>query len=283
MTAVTTESRAPLNLRIPAEREQNIAWGIVIGLLGACFVAGLYYAGAEMHWWPLVAAADGHYTLKRWWDSGMGFIHAQSWDLYRHGLRNYLEPALFVMAGKTLMARAKYWGVRVPAWRLLATPVAVVVLAVGMALGAVWLTYFGFPAAWHALFGSYILPGTAWLGKFSVAQLAFGVVIGFVLHPLWAPVGATLQGFAVDRSVDRARLTGRIPLWVTHDVAPPVIRRRFEYLWETDEETAQVGRSRKWLITLLSVAIGVITILGILAKFVFARHIGIPYLYNPNV
>ena len=50
-------------------------------------------------------------SLKNWWDSGMGFIHSGNWGggkyPERHAIRNLGEPAMWTMAGATVLGKAK--------------------------------------------------------------------------------------------------------------------------------------------------------------------------------
>jgi hypothetical protein len=243
-------------------RTQMILWSVVVGAVFAAIVAGGYYALLQTNWHA--------FDLKNWWDSGMGFIHSKSWVLYRHGLRDLGEPAAATMGVMTLLAKPKWWTVRVGAVRLATTPVVLVVLAVALIVGGIWLVDFGLPAAWHGLFGNYHLTGwfTNALGKASFTTLLLGFLIGRVLHRVWAPVGATLQGYAVDRPVDKAKLSDRIPLWVKYPDVPPVIRERFSWTWDHDADVKARRPSRA-----TKILMGVLIVLGVLLAFTgFVAH-----------
>jgi hypothetical protein len=201
-----------------------------------------------------------------------------------------------MMAVKTLLAKRKYWDVRVSTWRLLTAPPAVLVLTLALSTAGIWVLDFGGPAAWHALFGTRVVH-LGILGKFSLGNIVLGVVIGQVLHRFWAPVGATLQGFILERLADRAqspsvfRSGPRVPFWETYPAAPPVVRERFALVWRRNERVIhQVSRSRfttsraarvqRAVLTAVVFFLFFLLVYGVLAKFVIAHGTRIPYI-NP--
>jgi len=202
---------------IRSRAAQMALWTVAAAACGAALVAGLYFNFLEVNWHA--------FDLKTWWDGGMGVFHSASWVLYRHGIRDIGEPALATIAVKTLLAKRRTWGKRAgPAG--VAIRVALVAAAtVGLAAGAIWLIDFGLPqAGWHQ---------PAWMVKVSAEQLILGVVIGQIVHRIWAPAGAAIQGHYIDKAVARSKVTGRIPAWVRRPVAPPQVRERF--VWQRSQ------------------------------------------------
>src|SRR5216684_4171149 len=186
---------------------QMTAWSLAAGFAGACFVAGLYFLLLQVNWHVNIDGVKFQiFNLKPWWD---GLFSAKSWPLYRHGLRDLGEPAAAVMGVMTLLARPKWWGTRLRGWQLALSPLVLAVVATGLILGGIWLLDFGLPNLWHVLFGAYRVTAPAWIAHSSWQTLLLGFLIGRVLHPLWAPAGATLQGYRIDASVNRALVTGR--------------------------------------------------------------------------
>ncbi len=233
---------------------RNIVWGIVIGtLIGASLIAGGYFNFFQVHWFVHIGPLYWRgFSLKLWWDEGMNIFKSKSWILYRHGLRDDGESALSIMIALTVMAKAKYWNKTVGKAQLYLTPPLMVILAGGMIAGAVWLQFFGLPNAWHAAFSAlgdshYRIYDSALASVWALAEtIAFGFVVSHLLRPLWAPVGAHIQGELVDRMVDRwwvhkcadavtVSESGevtidpeklKLPYWVRHH-GPPVLRERF--------------------------------------------------------
>jgi hypothetical protein len=185
--------------------QQYVVWLVIVAVLGSALVAGGYFNLLEVNWHL--------FYLKHWWDGGMGVFHSASWFLYRHGYRNDGEPAVAIMLISSFIASPKYWGRRVGRIRLVVTPFVLVIVAVALITGAIWLQYFGLPNMWHAILGSdrvHLFHPKYW----AIAEtLIFGFLIGRVLHPIWGPVGAHIQGFYVNRSLMRHQ-GGSLPLWV---------------------------------------------------------------------
>lgn len=265
---------------------QMTYWSTAAGLLFAALVAGLYFGILQVHWWLPLPGHPG-FWLKGWWDAGpMWLRHAGNWALYRHGaFRDLAEPAIATMGVLTLNAKPRYWSASVGTVRLVTAPVILLALTFGLGVLGIWLLYFGLPDGWAHAASALGHPGFtldssfAWAGKLSAGQLLAGALIGKVLHRFWAPVGATLQGYPLDRAVDRARATGRIPAWERLPTMIPVVRERFAKMYREDTETAEPGKSRrKVLAAVLTVAV-LLVILGLIGHYwVGVLHHTVPYL-----
>lgn len=278
-TATVPDLKLPLlanGKRIRFRTPQMVVWGVVAAALGSALVAGVYFGVFQVRWhigsWQI-------FYLKPWFDGGLGgMFKSASWVLYRHGERDLLEPAVATMGVKTLLAKPKWWSVRVPAWRLALTPPVLIAIAVALAAGGVWLLDFGLPRVWHAGFGTYHVTAPSFISHSSWQVIVLGILIGLVLHRLWAPCGATIQGAIVDHSVDRHQLGGRIPVWATKPVSPPVIRERW---WYTDAHNAEITQrdpASKALIMVIIVACVLLTLLGLLAQHWIGLGHSVPYL-----
>jgi hypothetical protein len=274
-----------IRLRVP----QMTGWSLAMIFVGPCLIAGGYFAVLQMHWYIHIGSFYWPgWSLKDWWDGkgawsargGMGFIKSRSWVLYRHGaFRDLLEPAAAVMLIKTLLAGPKFWAQRVGKTRLIISPPLLLIIAIGLGCGGVWLLDFGLPQAWRAV-GLHPVHGpvVTLLGNYSVGILLVGAVIGQVLHRFWGPVGATIQGQMIDRSKDHAKLVNRIPLWVKYPLQAPVVRQRFSWLWDTDKETTKRGTIPRWLLVVIAVVVVLLVVLGGIAKFYIAKGNSVPYL-----
>lgn len=271
-------SGEPVRFRLP----QMLAWGIFVGLLGTCFAAGLYYALWEVNWFVHIGPVHFRiFYLKPWWDAGSLWPHwLGHWPVYRHAaFRDLLEPELFIMAIGTLMAKPAHWDDRCPTWRLIISPVILVVLALVLNIAGVWLLDYGLPAS-----------AVSFFARASIGTILLGFIIGhFALRPFWAPVGALLQGNSIDQSVARAKHRDRIPLWETYPLLPPVVRERFAYRWrhwtgmswvsESDSGFRKFAhRSIPYVLSAVSLIILLVTVLGGMAKYGFAHGWHVAYL-----
>jgi hypothetical protein len=285
MTA--TQAAAP-PVRIPVNGKpvrlraaQMLAWSAAAGACGAALVAGLYFLVLQVNWHVHIGSVQFRiFYLKPWFDGGMGIFRSASWVLYRHGERDLLEPAAAVMGVMTLLAKPKWWGVRAGPVRLVTAPLVLLAVAVALAAGGVWLLDFGLPHAWHSALGSYRVTAPGWISHSSWQNFVLGFLIGRVLHRIWAPVGATIQGYQIDKAVDRTRLRhdGRRPLWVRWPLMAPVVRERFAWIMAHDTEVQERDATSKALIAVIAVACFLLTAAGFIAHYWIGAGHTFPYL-----
>ncbi len=247
---------------------QVTAHGTLIGFLGVLLFAGLYVAVIQVPWhiWIHIGGFQwrtGTSPLKHYWDSGMGFIHSKNWVLYRHAIRNDGEPAAFALFATMMAAPPKYWGRKVPAWRLIITPPLLLVATMALIVGGTYAIIHWLPANL----------------SYSALSIALGAVIGFAMRPLWKPIGATLQGFLVDRAIDVSRAKGRDPLWERTPLGPPTMRERYAEMKAADTDTEVRSPANRAFITIFLVLAFLLIVLGGLAKFGFTHGLHIPYIY----
>jgi hypothetical protein len=244
---------------IHLRREQMLLWGVIAAVIGAGFIAGLYFGILQVNW--------GIFWLKPWWD---GLFREAWWPVYRHtAFRDIPEPAVATMGVMTLLAKPKYWAKKVGAVRLFLTPLLVIVLTFALGIGGTWvLNYaFGHPVLqWHA-----------------AGNLILGVLVGHVMHAVWAPVGATIQGSLMEGSADKAAAKHRVPLWVRLPLSPPVIRERFAVMYGkalgvTGNFYEENTVLRRWLIGLMVFVFVVVTVIGLLGHYWAGTGHVIPFL-----
>lgn len=281
---------------------QSTLWSVVAGFIGAGFIAGLYFGLFEVRWYIHIGGFNHQiFYLKTWWDGGMGFIHSANWPLYRHtAFRDIPEPAFATMAITTLLAKKKWWGVRVGTWRILTAPLVIIGLTLALGVLGVWLIDFALPGAWAHAATAFRHPGfkvsAHFLGKLSVPQLLLGFLIGRILHRYWAPVGATLQGYQLDRTVDywqgkveaaqistdeAVRLNNAglhiLPAWVRLPIMPPVIRERFSDMWRKNV-SINIRKSHAGVVMTMTVVVVLVTLLGLLGHYWVGAGHTIPYI-----
>jgi hypothetical protein len=280
---------------IKARGFQLGVWTVIGIILGPALIAGAYYAFWQMHW--TFGFTGISWSLKHWWDLGTFWPRwIGHWVLYRHlAFRDLLEPATATMVVKTFLANSKTWKLRAGPARLILTPPALLAAAIALGSAGVWVLYFGAPDAWHWVFTQlghphYRMeagPLQDFLAHSDWEVLAWGIGMGLVLHWFWAPVGATIQGFYVDRGVDRLQVAAkahrrvRFPLWVVYPIAPVQIRERFSWLWDRNVAVKQRDPVSKGLIWVVTAVVILLTLLGLLARYWFSKGHYMPYL-NPR-
>lgn len=291
---MTVTQTAPTRVRMPNGKHihfynlQTHIWGLVAGLLAAGYIAGLYFGFWEVHW--TFGALGVSWDLKHFWDTGSWWPHFLGhWTLYRHtAFRDQLEPGIGTLIALTVVVRnSKLWQTRVSPTRLVLTPPLILVACIVLSALGVWLNYFGLPDAWAHVSSAVGHPGFTldrwfgWAGKTSLFILVWGVGIGVVLHKLWAPVGATIQGTFVDWLADRAHARERVPVWVKRPLSPPPARERFIQLYDDSDTTTAVPVSKvmKWLIAVFLIQFALVTLLGLMGHYyVGTLHHTVPYL-----
>jgi len=238
-------------------RTQQLIWTGLSVLLGAGFIAGLYWLFLQQNYpWG---------SAKVWWDSGMGFIHSGNWAAYRHGVRDGGEPALWVMVGATLLGKAKTNPKLLPGWLLVLAPVLLLALIIAGTLGIIWLTQFG-PL-------SHVPNPLSW------QEIALGALLGRMLHFLWAPIGNTVRYRIADNAAARAG----VPLWVRRPLLPPVwrelwaeLRARYEASGMSLKERTDKHRQSRVLVPVIIALFLFVAIVGDLAKWGVAHGLRIP-------
>lgn len=222
---------------------QTVYWSAIVAACAAAFIAGLYYLGFEVHYpWG---------TLKGWWDGtypyhgGMGNLFtSKSWPLYRHGERDNGESEWATLIVGTLIAGRKTWHWRAPLWYMVLSPVLVLVSSVAGIAGVVWILNFGIP---HWLYPH--TPGATldhwWL---LVGTLVAGFLLGRLIHPIWKPVGATINGWFIDWSVDKF-LTKRARIRAAAGIIKPIVPAPF---WVRHWWTAPLPLRERWMASLES-------------------------------
>jgi hypothetical protein len=284
---------------------QMLAWSVVAGLIGAQFIFGLYDGITQVNWYVHVGPVHFEiFYLKPSWDKNcFGLVHSAVWPLYRHlAFRDIAGAALATMAVQTLLSKPKWWSKRVSTLRIVTGPLVIIVLTFGLGVLGVYLAYFGLPDLWHAIFSAAGHPGfkvnrLTELSKLSVNPLLIGFAIGRVLHRYWAPIGATLQGSMLDRSVDRwqDRITKAgmdlndavdysnrglhiLPRWEYLPVVPPVLRERFALMWGKNV-SINVRSAHGRVILAVTVFFALVTLLGFVGHYVAGEGISVPYLF----
>jgi hypothetical protein len=284
---------------------QSLYWSVFVGLVFAQFVFGLYDGVLQVHWYitiPHFAFFPGWHQelfyLKPGWDKDcFGLVHSGNWPLYRHlSFRDVAGPALATMGIVTLLAKP-YKGKPVRTARMVTAPLVVIALTFALGVLGVYLAYFGLPDLWHHVLGSYTVPGTKWLGYLSADNFAIGFVITKILHRYWAPVGATLQGVGLDRSVDRWQTriakagmslddairysNAGLHILPTHQRRPvlaPVLRERWAALWRANKDVS-VSAGRAWVYVIVAVFFVLVVLLGATGHYVAGHGISVPYLF----
>lgn len=270
MSAVAPEipKRIPVNGHpIRLRFLQMILWGGIIGTVGTWVIAALYYLVLEANW--------GAFWLKQGWDNLFPYTW---WDPVRHDVRDVMEGVLATVIVKSLMANWHKKGharPEVSGLRVAMAPLLLFIVGLPLAFGGgLLLNAVHIPA----------IPGAAtlaahepqwlatFLGQYNWQPLLLGLIIGRVIHPLFAPAGATVQDFLADLGIVRWNRTGRIPLWVRHDVAPPPLRERAAWMKETGDTGVAYGRAVKAFLTAGVAVMGLLGLYGGFIKLWLAKH-----------
>jgi hypothetical protein len=204
---------------------------LVVGLMGVCFVSGLYYGIFEVHWWIPFTHVSLFYN-KPWWDHEIWKVAWWTDGAWRHGERDLNEGLVCLLLG--LKALSVKWenhydettGVLTVAWRFIAS----LILGEALILAALWISTFGVLMARHKSFSVHY-------AEFSASYLQYvyitaGLAIGLVVNLLvWKPAGRTIQRWLAEFSAGWWYRTGRMPIWIRFALTTPELRERTVYLF----------------------------------------------------
>jgi hypothetical protein len=264
--------------RIHLRLVQQLIWSFAAATAGAYIISALYYLIIQVHW-----ASGGHTILylKPQWDH---LFTPKWWTVARHDIRDVYEGVLATLFVRSLMANwKKAHGDRVGAFRLITAPLLIIVAALPLVIAGIWVINFAGPWLWHHTVGHRVLHLSvgmpSWLGTFLSTwkwqPLLIGIIAGLLVHRLYRPIGNTVQLFFIELGVRTARATGKIPAWVRHPVAPPVIRERFAWMMDNDVPVEKHGI---WIKVVTPVMTAIFVLLALYGGFIrlWLAHHGKP-------
>lgn len=235
MTTVTSIGKPEPLGKIPHEKLQMKGQIILAGLIIGFMVSGLYFGITQVHW--TFGALWQGFWLKHAWDDTTGaylsqhvwFINPDNWSYYRHNVRDLGIPSLAIFGVMTIFTASTYTGKKYKGWRLVAGLVLffiafVVLVCLGTYAGLLLIDR---PGALGSFFAKHDV----------LLWLPLGILMSWVLHHLFGPVGASLQAKWVDLAENNhyRHGGGEYPWWVRHNyLAPVTARRKFDDLAQQD-------------------------------------------------
>ena len=254
---------------------QQLIWWFVAANAGAYIIAALYYLIIQVHW-----KSGGHTVLflKPNWD---GLFKTSWWPVARHDIRDVYEGALATLFVRSLLANwKKAHGERVGPFRLITAPLLIIVAALPIVIGGIWVINFAGPWIWHHTLNHHHLHWglhlPAWLDTYlstwNWQPLVIGIIAGLVVHRLYRPIGNTVQLFFIERGVARARATGKVPQWVRHPITPPVVRERFAWMMANDVPVEKHGIWITIITPVMTLIFLVLALYGAFIRLWFAKH-----------
>jgi hypothetical protein len=251
-------------------KTQKLAWGLMAGVLGVGFIAGLYFLGLQIDWHNVFPFVPRGTSAKAWWDNGMGFITSPNWKngIWRHGVRDKAEPEVWAIVGGILLgASLSRHVIKLPLLVLGGLLMFAAVIA-----GALLIT-------WFINFG----PGKHLNNAHNWQDFVLGFLIGHAIHYAWMPMANSIRYQLVSFKLHR---TTDVPVWVRLPLAPPGWRDMWSLL--KAEGVGPVSLKKKedkykqsrYVVPLLVLIFLLIAVVGILAKYPIAHGVHIPVL-NP--
>lgn len=289
MTAIAPVASPPKHILIHGKPIrlrwlQQIIWSFLAANVGALVISALYYLFVQVRW-PGV----GHHTvlyLKQDWDSLFTF---KGWAADRHDVRDVYEGVLATLFVKSLLANWKKGGWHAPAWYVAISPLLIVLVAAPLVTLGVYLLNHAFPWLWQREFGHRILHNPVhfpaqldflgtFLAGFPWQPFVIGIVVGLVVHRVYAPAGRTVQLYFVGRAVDHARdaiaagaaendARRHLPRWPL----PPTIRERAEWIMDQGLAVPDRGKSITGAVYAVSVVLLALTVYGGYVRYVVAK------------
>lgn len=257
---------------------QNILGRAMVAFFAAALVAGLYFNITQVRWGPVY--------LKPGWD---GLFTSPMWEFYRHGYRDQGEPLYAFLFVGTIVAAQKTWSHRAGWLRMTVSMPLLLIMSIAGITGGIYVLYVLLPK----------LPGIGDPPNHFIllgGTLLMGFILGKLIQPIWVPVGATINGWLMDRSVDRYEIrrmhdTGApIPFWVRHWWSAP-LQMRERWVWQREHNAEITARKRLplWLripARVLTAACGLLVVYlvvtGIIAHFWIGAGHDFPFLAPPE-
>jgi hypothetical protein len=279
-------------------RTQQVLDSLVAANIAALIIAGFYYAVTQVDYripgFSLFAGSmvlHHGFTvayLKPTWDN---LFSGSAWPVYRHGLRDLYEPIVATFFVKSLMAKWKHVKQeRLGARQLVLRSVLVFVVSLPLVVAGLYLINFGLPSLWHREFHKHVignpvhLPHAAsfagtFLASWPWQLLLLGIIIGQVVHRIYAPVGSTVQGFFLDRQCDKAHdaidagddrdqaISKYAPRWPT----PPLVRERYWWVMLNNLPVRDRQRNIALVVRAGSILCLLLFLTGIYARYWIAK------------
>jgi hypothetical protein len=240
--------------RIRLRLVQQVAWSFAAANAGALIISALYYLFTQLHWH--VGGYQIMY-LKPDWDHLFSYA---GWPADRHDIRNLYETILATLFVKSLVVRwQKYYGKPVATWRIATAFPMIITVAAPFVVAGVYVTNHGGPQLWHWWFHRHQIGvpfhwphSLAWVSNYlsdwKWQTLVIGIAAGQVIHRVYAPIGATVQGHFVDRQVDKTREAQQRGDWKgagrhrPRFPLPPVVRERYAWTVGSDDPVPPRGK-----------------------------------------
>ncbi len=289
MTAIAPAVNPPKHILIHGRpirlrSVQQVIWSFLAANVGALVISALYYLFVQLRW-PGVGDHTVLY-LKQDWDSLFTF---HGWPQDRHDVRNVYEAVLATLFVRSLLANWKKGGRHAPAWYVAISPLLLVLVAAPLVTLGVFLLNHAFPWLWRRAFGHKVLANPvhlphaiAWLGTYVAGfpwqPLVIGVLVGLVVHRVYAPAGRTVQLYFIGRAVDKTRdaIAAGTPeaearRHLPHWPLPPTVRERAEWIMDQGLAVPDRTTSITGAVYLVSVVLFCLTGYGVYIRYVVAK------------
>jgi hypothetical protein len=225
------------------------------------FCAGLiimaaYFLITQVRWHIGIGGHEYVFWLKPSWDRLLDRqVGAAHWSSARHLGRNLLDPILATLFVKSLLANWKTEpDDRGSMLYLAASPLIVLVAALALIIPFCWVVFWAVP----------------WIGQhlpITVVQIAGGIIIGQVIHRLYAPAGRTVQGYFIDRQETKFLADHDARKHAPARWLPPVVQERYWYDLTDDNYPSRPGNWVKFIVPAFAFLCLAAIVFGGIVKF----------------
>jgi hypothetical protein len=234
----------------------QIAWSAIAAFCASLIIMSLYYLITQVRYHVMI---DGHeyvYWLKPAWDRLLDRqVGTQKWDLSRHLGRNLLDPVLATLFVKSLLANWKHHpDSRAPMWYVALSPLIVFTAALALIIPFCWVVFWGVPAI-----GNHI--------PITVVQICGGILIGQIIHRVYAPAGRTIQGYFVDRQEFKYLADGNARKHAPARWLPPMVQELYWHDLTDDKYPSKPGSWVKFIIPVFAAFCIAAVVFGGIVKF----------------
>lgn len=234
----------------------QISWGAAMAFFAGLIIMTGYFLITQVRYHIMIGGHEYVYWLKPSWDRLLDrLVGAGKWSLSRHLGRNLLDPILATLFVKSLLAN---WKVhpdgRAPMWYVVLSPLIVLAAALALIIPFCWVVF-------------WVIPVIGYHVPITIVQIAGGILIGQIIHRIYAPAGRTIQGYFIDRQEFKYMADGDARKHAPAGWLPAMIQERYWHDLGDDNYPSEPGNWVKFIVPVFAALCIAAIVFGGIVKF----------------